>query len=299
MTLQKPSADLLKSKKPSILMKKLLLFLFVILNISSSSMAQQSCCTKPSSHGAEHTANNDFRMAHQNPLPFQFNAKNGKMISFPVKGGINGSAFHVPSAGNGKKILLIFHEWWGLNDYIKKEAEDWQTALGEIDIYAIDLYDGKVAQNQDEAASLMNGLNPERALQIIKGLLMMLGENKEIATLGWCMGGSWSFQAAIEAANRTKACVMYYGFPENDTKRIASIQSDILYIQASQDKFITAEAVNQFSDNLAKEGKKITIFRYDAEHAFANPSNPQFNKTFTMEARVKVIEYLRNSLKLN
>ncbi|MBX7202182.1 MAG: dienelactone hydrolase family protein [Bacteroidia bacterium] len=276
-------------------MKKLIPAFLLAAFCSLSALAQQTCCMLPT-HGAEFTSDKNFQQAHQNPLPFKFTTENGRMISFPVKGGANASAFYVPAKTNSNKVLLVFHEWWGLNDYIKKEAEDWQAALGDLDVYAIDLYDGKVAVNQEEAAKLMNALQPERALQIINGLLRMIGDNKEIATLGWCMGGSWSFQAAIEAGGQSKACVMYYGFPEKDAKRLEAIQSDILYIQATQDKFITNEAVQQFQDKLHKAGRKITVIPFNAEHAFANPSNPQFNKTFTLEARLKVIEYLKNAL---
>lgn len=44
-------------------------------------------------------------------------------------------------------------------------------------------------------------------------------------------------------------------------------------------------------------GKKLTVKDYDAPHAFANPSNPNFNEAFTQDAMNTVIKYLQQSVK--
>ena len=81
------------------------------------------------------------------------------------------------------KYLLLFHEWWGLNDYVKREAEKLQKDLGNVNVYAIDLYDGKVASTQDSAGKYMQGMSPERAASIVKGLISTLDKKAEIATI--------------------------------------------------------------------------------------------------------------------
>jgi len=59
----------------------------------------------------------------------------------------------VKAAGPTKKYLFVIHEWWGLNDYIKQEAEKLQKELG-VNVIALDLYDGKVTSDPKTARSI-------------------------------------------------------------------------------------------------------------------------------------------------
>ena len=56
-----------------------------------------------------------------------------------------------------RPAVLVFPEWWGLNDYIKKRAEQ-VAALGYLAM-GVDMYgNGKTADHPEEAGSLMNGV---------------------------------------------------------------------------------------------------------------------------------------------
>ncbi len=55
--------------------------------------------------------------------------------------------------------------------------------------------------------------------------------------------------------------------------------------------------VNKFESDIQMAGKKITAFKYDAGHGFANPSNPSFNKAATEDAHVKAIAFLKKYMK--
>jgi carboxymethylenebutenolidase len=48
---------------------------------------------------------------------------------------------------------------------------------------------------------------------------------------------------------------------------------------------------------MAAAGKKLTIKEYDADHAFANPSNPKHNKEAAADAYKNSIEFLKARLK--
>jgi carboxymethylenebutenolidase len=221
----------------------------------------------------------------------------GNMITFKT-GDKTGSAYAVLSGAKSDKIVLMFHEWWGLNAFIKQEAESLQKELGPgVDVYAVDLYDGQVATESVKAAALKDGLNPERASEIIKGLLAYVGNDKQVATIGWCMGGTWSLQATL-LASRQAACVIYYGSPEKDLEKLKKLQTSVLFIQGMQDAAITPQVVTRFSEDLKKLGKTITVKQYDAVHAFANPSNPKFNKEYAADAHKYVLAFLKNGLGL-
>ncbi|MFM2284715.1 MAG: hypothetical protein RLZZ543_212 [Bacteroidota bacterium] len=280
-------------------MKHTLTLAFALL-IAGFTQAQKSCCTKPTNDGsAEAMAMNvEFQRAHELPAPLNFSSEAGKMITFKNTDGTPGNAYFVPATTPSNKVLVMCHEWWGLNDYIKREAVEWAKELG-VSVYAIDLYDGKVGTTQEEAGALMGGLDQKHASAIVGGLLSYIGTGKEIATLGWCMGGSWSFQTALQAGNDCKACVMYYGFPEQDVTKLKALKTDVLFILANQDGFIQRPAIETFAAAVKKEsGHAVSIEAFDGAHAFANPSNPKFNAEASAKAKVLALAAIRKGLKL-
>lgn len=232
----------------------------------------------------------NFLAAHPSPLPFDWKGK-GKMIDFPVEGGENGHGYLVKARKKTNKYLLLFQEWWGLNDFVKNEADMWAKELG-INVLALDLYDGKVATTAEEAGKLMQANDPARSSAIILGAAKHLGESANFRTLGWCFGGGWSLQAALLLKNKTKACVMYYGMPEKDVAKLKGLASDVIFMHAKKDQWITDQVVTDFETNMKAARKKLKVYHYDADHAFANPSSPRYNEQAAKDSRAVVKAYL-------
>ncbi len=279
-------------------MKRFGIFMALTLVILATGIAdaQQSCCPKPNQMQTL-AMNTNFMAAHLPPEPIDFTPTKGSMMTFPVGTAVEGHAYYVPSEGPTMRVLILFHEWWGLNDYIKREAEMWQKKLGDIDVYAVDLYDGNVATSPDSASLLMSGLNNNRAEEIIKGLIKKIG-HKKIATLGWCMGGSWSFTASVLAGEQAVGCVMYYGFPEKNLSKVKPLKADVLYIYGTKDKFIMKTDVGALGLRVKNLGFAFTENDYDADHAFANPSNPKYDKKSATEAGAAALKFLQQHLGL-
>jgi len=150
-----------------------------------------------------------------------------------------------------------------------------------------------VAMNRQEASSYMQGVKTERAQAIINGAVAHVGANAKIATVGWCFGGGWSLQSAILGGKQTVGCVMYYGMPEKNTDNLKKLNSSVLGIFASKDGWIGPDVVATFQKNMLKAGKELTVHSFSAQHAFANPSNPQFDKAATQVAMQLTINYLK------
>lgn len=278
-------------------MKKII---FALLLVSSTAIVQSqtTCCSVTvSSQNAILAMNEKFASKHDVPAPFKLAAPKGENISFTTKDGANGLAYFIKSARPSNKVLFVFHEWWGLNDYIKQEAEIFASEMGDVDVYAIDLYDGQVAFDVPTAQKLMSGLKQERASEIVNGIIAKVGIEKSIATLGWCMGGAWSLQSTLLENQQAKACVMYYGMPEKSVERLKTLNCEVLGIFAIQDQFINAELVKTFEVNMKAANKKLTVYNYEADHAFANPSNPKHNKEFAADAHAKALKFLIEKLK--
>ena len=64
------------------------------------------------------------------------------------------------------RAIIVIHEWWGLNEWVKEQAEK-LAANGYVGL-AVDLYEGKVAADPSEARKLKRGLRQDRAIGDLK-----------------------------------------------------------------------------------------------------------------------------------
>ena len=286
-------------------MKKIILSLSFLLSCKAFS---QSCCNMPKAVGTEAfallTQDKKFIATHLEPDPFILEMPMGKDITFKTPDGKEGYAYIIEAAKPTDKFLFVIHEWWGLNDYIKQESEKWYKTLGNVTVIALDLYDKKVASTRDSAAKYMGMVKTERATAIIQGAIgyatteaEKINEKPEIATVGWCFGGGWSLQASLLCGLKAKACVMYYGMPEESREKLDNLQAPVLMIWPEQDKWINKDVVTKFEATMKKAGKKIEVIPYNADHAFANPSNPKYSKEFADDAFNKASAFIKKHLK--
>jgi carboxymethylenebutenolidase len=279
-------------------MKKILLPLLLLLYISAVAQHPKSCCSiSATEQFAMLGSSEEFAALHPDPIPFNFIPAKGTMITFPTMDGKDANAFEVKSGKPTDNWIIMIHEWWGLNDYIKQEAEKLQREVGNVNILAIDLYDGKVATTAADAQKFMGELKQERAVAILKGAIADAGQMAQIYTIGWCMGGGWSLQAALLAGKQANGCVMYYGMPEKDVNKLKNLNCDVLGLFAKKDDYITPEIVAQFEKDMKAAGKKIIVKEYDAVHAFANPSNPKYDKEAAADAHDLVLDFLKARIK--
>ncbi len=279
-------------------MRTIILIVMFASAAAGFSQSMHSCCTETSAPTkmALFADDKSFRDSHPTPVPFILLDGKGKMITFNASDGKTANAYEVKADNATNKWILVFHEWWGLNDYIKQEADNWSSKTG-ANVLAVDLYDGNVATTPDEAVKYMKGVDNAHALNIIKGAIDYAGPGAVFGTLGWCYGGAWSLQAAIMLEDRCKACVMYYGMPEENLDRLAKLQAPVLGIFGKKDDHITPEIVNKFEENMKSLGKQIMVKEYDAVHAFANPSNPKHDPEATKDAAENVLNFYNDNLK--
>ena len=281
-------------------MKKLVLFFVMMLSISSlfAQMKMAACCAPVTATDqfAMLAGNKKFVTSHEAPLPFIYHSANGSDITYKTPDGTDAHAWMVKAQKPTDYYLFVVHEWWGLNDYVKQEAEKLSNELG-VNAIAIDLYDNKVATTPQDAGKLMQSVNTERAMNIIKGAYTYAGANAKVFTIGWCFGGGWSLQTALLGGGQVKGCVMFYGMPETDVNKLKTLNCDVIGFFAKKDQWITPKVVDTFNINMQTAGKKLMTYEYDADHAFANPSNPHFDKPATDDAYSKAIPFIKERMK--
>jgi carboxymethylenebutenolidase len=282
-------------------MKKLLLILLT-LAVAPALRGQNDdvtvCHTSPTDKFALFASNRDFNASHPNPVAYvHVSQAGGKMIQFKGADGVEASGYLLEAKKKTNNWIFVFQEWWGLNDHIKREAEKLFSDLGNVNVLALDMYDGKLATDPQTAGKYMQEFKQERGDAIVKGALAYAGKNAKVGTIGWCFGGGQSIQASLTAGQQAAACVMYYGMPEENVERLKKLKADVLNIWPTQDKWINKEVVDKFEKNMTAAGKKLTIKSYDADHAFANPSNAKFNKEFTADAYNTTLAFFKERLK--
>ncbi|CAN5588481.1 dienelactone hydrolase family protein [soil metagenome] len=278
-------------------MKKIIVFLlFFVLLAKVNAQMNMSCCLPVATEKyALNTENKDFVAAHLSPLPYTYVGP-GSDVTYATSDGKSAHAWMVKADKPTDHYIFVVHEWWGLNDYIKKESEKMASELG-ANVIALDLYDNQVAADRENAAKIMQSVKTERAMAIIKGAYAYAGENAKVFTIGWCFGGGWSLQTAIEGGKQVVGCIMYYGQPEKDVNRLKTINCDIIGFFGNQDQWPSPAVVDEFVKTADAAGVKLTVNRYDAGHGFANPSNPVFNKEATEDAYGKVKEFVKARIK--
>lgn len=239
-----------------------------------------------------------FWAAHPLPQPVDTTGLSGVWLTVPTVGGAPARLYSSRAElHSASAVLLLFHEWWGLTPAVQREVLRWAAELPGVVVVAVDLYDGKQTDSPQEAARLMQAISEERIRAILQGVLAALPRTTRILTLGWCFGGGWALQTALLAGERAAGCVMYYGMPELDLSRLKQLRCPVLGIFARRDRWITPELVRRFQQAMQRAGKQLMVVSYDADHAFANPSNPQFDPRAAQDAHRRAREFLQKCLK--
>jgi len=186
--------------------------------------------------------------------------------------------------------IVIIHEWWGLNDHIRHWAD--RLAADGYAAIAVDLYEGKIAAIPDDANAFMLTVAEDRAMEVLGAAFDFLASDERVKAprrgcVGWCFGGGWSLRFAI-AEPDLDAAVIYYGRLIDDPEQLGKIQAEVCGIFGNLDQGIPPEQVSSFEKALAAANVTHEIHRYDANHAFANPSSGRYEQE-SAEAAWKVV----------
>ena len=198
-------------------------------------------------------------------------------VSYPSGTDTVSGYLAMPKSGGKHPALIVIHEWWGLRDWIRQDARD-LARHGYVSL-AIDLYRGKITDNPQEAYKLMMSVPRERAITDLKAAFAYLSGMKEvnpskIGSIGWCMGGSYSYIAAMNLP-RLAACVINYGNVGTTKAEVEPINCPVLCNFAGLDKTYTVKMGRAFEAAMKADGKKVEFHEYaGVNHAFMNPNNP-------------------------
>jgi len=247
--------------------------------------------------------------AHDTPVPTPAATTaprrpvSGTEVVYATVGGKPVTGYLARPRGSGKQnlpALIVIHEWWGLNGNVRDEAE---RLAGEGYVaLAVDLYQGATAEAPPAAMKLSRGLteNPgpaEENLRQAYAYLTTTLKAPRVGTIGWCLGGRWSFRTALMFPAGVDAAVIYYGSVKADDAEVARLQMPVLGLFGGKDRVVPLPMVEAFRAQAARLGRDVTVQVYPgADHAFANPSGTAYDAPAAEDAWARTTAFLAANL---
>jgi dienelactone hydrolase len=187
-----------------------------------------------------------------------------------------------------RPVVLIIHEWWGLNDYAKQRARQ-IAELGYV-AFAVDMFGGgKTADNPTDAGNLAGPFygNPELVKTRLAAALAkakMYGETDtaRVAAIGYCFGGAMALSYARMGGNLDGA-VSFHGNLNLGPSDKTLLKAKLLVLHGAADPMVPREQVDQFKRQMDSIGADYKVIEYPgALHAFTNPAATEVGKKFNI-----------------
>ena len=200
-------------------------------------------------------------------------------------------------------VVVVIHEIFGLTSWIRSVAD--QLAADGFIAIAPDLLTGKTRIHPDSAGSdareVIRTLNPndvQRQIAAVGQFGMRLpAARPTYGVVGFCWGGSASFQHAVRSPAGLGAAVVYYGgSPTPD--QLSSVRVPVLGLYGSDDARVNA-TVPAADSTMRALGKAFTHHTYEgAGHGFlrAQDGKDGANMAATREAWPTTLAFFRRHL---
>lgn len=191
---------------------------------------------------------------------------------------------------DGKKPgILLVHEWWGHNDFVREQAE--QLAAAGYAAFALDMYgEGKLAEHPDTAQEFMK--EATRDLDQVKARFMKAKEllqNHEsvdpgkIAAQGYCFGGAVVLNMARMGVD-LDGVVSYHGALASPLLAEAGkVKAQVQVYTGGADPMVPSEQVAGLVREMQDAGVDLTLTSFPGVlHSFTNPGAGEFAEKFNM-----------------
>ena len=200
-------------------------------------------------------------------------------------------------------VVVVIHEIFGLTSWIRGVAD--QLAADGFIAIAPDLLTGKTKIHPDstgsDAREVIRTLNPDDVQRQLAAVgqygTRLPAALPRYGVVGFCWGGSASFQHAIRSPARLAAAVVYYGgSPTPD--QLSSVRVPVLGLYGSDDARVN-QTVPPADSAMRALGKAFTHQMYEgAGHGFlrAQEGKNGANMAATREAWPTTVSFFRRHL---
>jgi dienelactone hydrolase len=174
--------------------------------------------------------------------------------------------------------VLVVHEWWGLNDFARKRAEQ-LAGLGYVAL-AADMYgQGATTANPQEAAQWAGELKGQPQLRArAQAALKVLAaaprvDPRRLAAIGFCFGGTTVLELAYSGADLAGVVSFHGGLPRPQPGDLKHLKASILVLHGADDPHVPPADVAAWQAAMRQAGADWQmVFFGGAVHSFTNPA---------------------------
>lgn len=194
--------------------------------------------------------------------------------------------------------LVVVHEWHGLNAVMKLHAQQFAQA-GFLTLVP-DLFHGKVAENDDEAAKMLSSFDFRAAVAELGEAVAFLRAhprgNGKVAVAGFCLGGALTLAAARYVPNLA-AAVPFYGLPRLPADEFRHVATPICGHYARVDPWANPALAQELQEQVRAGGGEMELYVYDAPHAFMRETDAStYEPNSAALAFQRTLDFLRKHL---
>jgi dienelactone hydrolase len=185
--------------------------------------------------------------------------------------------------------IVVFGEWWGLNDYQKRRARQ-LAELGYVAL-AADMYgDGRIAADAAEAGTLMNGLfaDMDGTSAKVRAAVGQLSRRPEVdpsrlGAMGYCLGGALALHAARLGLDLRGVASFHGSLGKTHPAQKGDVKAKVLVCHGEDDSFVSAEEQSGFRDEMDALGVDYKFVAYPgAKHGFTNPDATENGRKYNL-----------------
>ncbi len=183
-----------------------------------------------------------------------------------------------PATNEKRPGVLVVHEWWGLNDYVRARARK-LAELGYV-AFAVDMYgDGKVTDHPEQAkefmmATLSNMDDAQKRFEAAQALLASDArvDGSKLAAIGYCFGGATVLHMA-RAGDDLKLVASFHGSLGTQKPMQKGVFNGKIFVaHGAADLLVPAEQVAAFKQEMEAASTPYELVEYaGAKHGFTNP----------------------------
>jgi dienelactone hydrolase len=185
--------------------------------------------------------------------------------------------------------VLVVHEWWGQNDYIRRRAR-MLAELGYVAL-ALDMYgEGKQAMHPTDAgkfsSELMQNFDVSKArflaaMDFLKQQAPV--DPTRIAAIGYCFGGGVVLNMARQGVDLKGVASFHGSLKAVKPAQPGEVKAKVLVLNGADDKFIPQDQIEAFQQEMKTAGADFKFISYPgALHSFTNPEADEIAKKFNM-----------------
>ena len=179
--------------------------------------------------------------------------------------------------------VLVVHEWWGLNEHARHQAE--RLARAGYVGFALDMYgDGKVTTHPQDAQAFASEATKDSSVVASRfnaGRAQLEADPhvdpRRIGAIGYCFGGGVVLGMALSGADLGAVATFHGALGTEHPAEPGKVRAPLLVMTGTDDPFVPPDQVATFESEMKAAGANFRVIRYPgAKHSFTNPDAAKY-----------------------